>query len=207
MPSHYFVLSSRCCSTYWSCSRTKVSKNALKSPHWFTAMQEELSALYSNNTWHLVPRPSNTNIIGSKWVYHIKYKEDGSIDRCKAWLVARGFTQVPRLDYDETFNHVVKPTTIRIILSLTVVSCWTIKQLDIKNAFLHGFLKETMYIEQPPGFVNQNFPNHVFLLNKSLYSLKQAPRAWFERLSHCLFTLGFSCSKAYSSLFIYKKKW
>ncbi|XP_024019780.1 uncharacterized protein LOC112091139 [Morus notabilis] len=114
-------------------------------------MQEELTALYSNNTWHLVPRPSNTNIIGSKWVYHIKYKEDGSIDRYKARLVARGFTQVSGLDYDETFSPVIKPATIRIILSLAVVSCWTIKQLDVKNAFLHGFLKETVYMEQPPG--------------------------------------------------------
>lgn len=159
----------------------KSLKNALKSPHWFSAMQEELTALYSNNTWRLVPHPSNTNIIGSKWEYRIKYNEDGLINRFKARFVARGFTQVPGLDYDETFSPVIKPTTIRIVLSLAVVSQWTIKQLDVKNAFLHCFLKETMYMEQPPCFVNLTFPNHVCLLNKSLYGLKQAPHAWFER--------------------------
>ncbi|KAH9669465.1 retrovirus-related pol polyprotein from transposon RE1 [Citrus sinensis] len=178
-------------------------KTAIRQPHWRTAMLEELDALHQNNTWSLVPRPVNTNIVGSKWVYRTKFKEDGSIDKYKARLVAQGYTQIPGLDFEETFSPVIKPTTIRLIFSLAVTLNWTMRQLDVKNAFLHGFLKETIFMEQPPGFSNPLYPDYVCKLNKSLYGLKQAPRAWFDRLSHYLLQLGFICSKADSSLFIF----
>ncbi|KAH9799298.1 reverse transcriptase Ty1/copia-type domain-containing protein [Citrus sinensis] len=184
----------------------KTLKTASKNPLWTQAMKEELQALHQNQTWVLVPRPNNVNVIGSKWVYRIKYREDGTIDRYKARLVAKGFTQVPGVDFDETFSPVIKATTIRLILAIAVSSKWLIKQLDVRNAFLHGLLKETVYMEQPPGFRNSRHPAYVCKLKKSLYGLKQAPRAWFECLSQALISLGFSSSKADSSLFIFNNK-
>jgi hypothetical protein len=167
-------------------------------------MKDEIDALHHNHTWSLVPRPPNTNVVGSKWIFRTKFKEDGTIDRFKARLVAKGYTQIPGVDFGETFSPVVKAPTIRVILSLAVRFKWPLRQLDVKNAFLHGKLNERVYMEQPPGFVHTQCPDHVCLLHKSIYGLKQAPRAWFAKLSTCLISIGFICSKADSSLFIYR---
>ncbi|RVX14187.1 Retrovirus-related Pol polyprotein from transposon RE1 [Vitis vinifera] len=186
-------------------SEPKTYRTTLKIPYWLKAMQEEIKALIQNRTWDLVPRSPTTNIVGSKWVFKTKLKEDGTIDRYKARLVARGFSQIPGLDFGETFSPVIKHTTIRLIFSLAVTLGWKMRQLDVKNAFLHGVLKEEVFMEQPPGFINEDLPNHVCKLNRSLYGLKQAPRAWFDRLSQCLLHLGFCCGKTDSSLFILRK--
>ncbi|KAJ0912622.1 putative RNA-directed DNA polymerase [Helianthus annuus] len=180
-------------------------KTAAKNPKWVVAMHDEINALQNNNTWELVQRPTHSNVVGSKSIYRIKYKSDGSLDRYKARLVAQGFTQVPGLDFSHTFSPVVKSSTIRVVLSLATIFNWKLRQLDVNNAFLNGHLTETVYMEQPSGFVNPKFPNHVCKLNRALYGLKQAPRAWFQRLSAFLLTLGFHCSRADPSLFIYKK--
>ena len=100
----------------------------------------------------MVPRPIHINVIGSKWVFKTKLKEDGNLDWYKARLVAQGFTQVHGVDYKETFSPVIKVTTIRLILSVAISSNWSLRQLDVKNAFLYGHLKGTVYMEQPPGF-------------------------------------------------------
>jgi hypothetical protein len=131
-----------------------------------------------------------------------KRKADGSIERYKARLVAKGFHQQASLDYGETFIPVVKPTTIRTVLSMAYSRGWDMHQIDIQNAFLHGFLDEEVFMSQPPGFSHPTLPHHVCKLHKSLYGLKQAPRAWFSRLSAKLCELGFLRSKADSSLFI-----
>ena len=143
-------------------------------------MKEELEALDRNNTWSLVPRTTDMNIVGSRWVFKTKIKSDGSVDRLKAHLAAKRYNQKERVDFDETFSPVVKPTTIRIILSLEVVSHWPIRQVDVKNAFLYGVLKERVYMEQPPRFTHPSYANHVCKLNKAIYGLKQAPKAWFD---------------------------
>ncbi|KAJ0494958.1 putative RNA-directed DNA polymerase [Helianthus annuus] len=182
----------------------KSIKTASKDSHWVTAMHDELTALRNNDTWDLVQRPAHLNVVGSKWIYRIKYKADGSVDRYKARLVAQGFTQVPGLDFFHTFSPVVKASTIRVVLSLATIYNWQLRQLDVNNAFLNGHLTETVYMEQPPGFVDSKFPNHVCRLKRALYGLKQAPRAWFQRLSAFLVTLGFQCSLADPSLFVYK---
>ncbi|GKE65431.1 ribonuclease H-like domain-containing protein [Tanacetum coccineum] len=128
---------------------------ALKDPHWSNAMYDEYNALVKNGTWVLVPRAAD------------------------ARLVANGSSQQLDVDFDETFSLVVKPATIRTVLSLNVSCKWHIHQLDVKNAFLNGDLSKTVYMHQPPGFVDSRYPHHVCLLQRSLYGLKQAPRAWF----------------------------
>ncbi|GJW86280.1 ribonuclease H-like domain-containing protein [Tanacetum coccineum] len=139
------------------------------------------------------------------WLYKHKYNADGSLSRYKARLVANGRSQQQGIDCDETFSPVVKPATIRTVLSLAVSRQWPIHQLDVKNAFLHGHLTETVYMHQPPGFTDSTHSDYVCLLQKSLYGLKQAPRAWFQRFSSYAIRAGFYHSKTDSSLFIFHK--
>ena len=176
---------------------------ALASPAWKQAMQLEYDALMNNNTWRLVPWNSSYNVVGAKWVFKLKYNADGSIQRHKARLVAKGFHQNPGIDFHETFSPVVKSQTIRIILSLAVSHGWSIKQLDVNNAFFNGELTETVYMTQPEGFVHSQYPTHICQLVKALYGLKQAPRAWFDKLKFTLLQWGFLESKADVSLFTY----
>jgi len=136
-------------------------------------MQAEYDALIANDTWSLVPRPHGVNVVTDKWIYRHKLLADGSLDRYKARWVLRGFTQRPGVDYDETFSPVVKPATVRVVLSLALSQNWPIHQLDVKNTFLHGTLTETVYCVQPSGFVDSSCSDFVCRLNKSLYGLKQ----------------------------------
>jgi hypothetical protein len=152
---------------------------ALGDKNWENAMDLEYSALMKNKTWHLVPPRKGTNIIDCKWVYKIKRKADGSLDRYKACLVAKGFKQ----RYEDTFSPVVKASTIRLILSVAVSRGWSLRQLDVQNAILHGLLEEEVYMKQPPGYEDKSVPGYVCRLDKALYGLKQAPRAWYSRLS------------------------
>jgi hypothetical protein len=165
-------------------------------------MTDEFDALIKNKTWVLVPRPPDVNITRCIWLFKHKYKSNGDLERYKARLVVNGRSQQVGIDCDETFSPVVKPATIRMVLSIAVSKNWTIHQLDVKNAFLHGHLSETVYMHQPPGFRDRNNPDHVCLLKKSLYGLKQAPRAWYQRFASFLSTIGFVNSKTDHSLFI-----
>jgi histone deacetylase 1/2 len=178
-------------------------QEALGDSHWKQAMDEEYNALVRNNTWHLVKAPQGKNVIDCKWVYKIKRKADGSLDRYKARLVAKGFRQRYGIDYEDTFSPVVKIATVRLVLGIAVSRGWSLRQLDVQNAFLHGILEEEVYMKQPPGYEGKS--TLVCKLDKAIYGLKQAPRAWYSRLSHKLFELGFTSSKADTSLFIYNK--
>ncbi|GJS97167.1 ribonuclease H-like domain-containing protein [Tanacetum coccineum] len=169
----------------------------------FKHMYDEYNALVKNGTWILVPRPSDVTLVRSIWLFKHKFHADGPLSRYKARLVANGSNQQHGVDFDETFSPVVKPATIRTVLSLVVSRQWPIHQLDVKNAFLNGDLSETMYMHQPPGFVDSRYPNHVCLLQRSLYGLKQAPRAWFQRFAGYATRAGFSPSRCDYSLFIY----
>ncbi|KAK1618045.1 hypothetical protein QYE76_023562 [Lolium multiflorum] len=181
-------------------------RGALSEPAWRSAMEAEFDALISNRTWTLVPRPPGTNIVGSKWIFKTKFRPDGSVDKHKARLVARGFTQQQGIDYHDTFSPVVKPVTVRLVLSLAVSRGWCLRQIDVSNAFLHGFLEEDVYMQQPPGFEDPRYPQHVCKLQRALYGLKQSPRAWYARLSDRLLQLGFAPSRADTSLFIYNQR-
>ncbi|WVZ85083.1 LOW QUALITY PROTEIN: hypothetical protein U9M48_032040 [Paspalum notatum var. saurae] len=157
---------------------------ALADPHWRCAMEEEYAALLANQTWDLVPCPPGGNVITGKWIWTHKRRADGS------WVL-RGFTQRPGVDYDETFSPVVKPATVRTVLSLALSHSWPVHQLDVKNAFLHGTLTETVYCTQPAGFVDPA-------------RLELAPRAWYSRFATFLVSLGFTEAKSDTSLFVYR---
>jgi hypothetical protein len=113
--------------------------NAVKLSEWRQAMQTEFNALLQNQIWTLVPPQKANNFVGCKWVFKVKWKVDGSIERHKARIVAKGFHQQAGLDYGETFSPVVKPTTIRTVLSMAYSRGWDMRQIDIQNAFLHAF--------------------------------------------------------------------
>ena len=153
-------------------------------------MDEEIEALKANHTWDLVSRPSNTSIISSKWVYTIKVKPNGTLDRYKAHLVAQGYKQEYGIDSEETFAFVAKMTLVRTLLAIASCKQCPLYQLDVKNAFLHGHLKEIVYMECLPNY-SLSDSNVVCKLNRSLYGLKQAPQAWFENFHSTICSIGF----------------
>jgi histone deacetylase 1/2 len=180
-------------------------QEAMSDSRWKEAMQAEYDGLRRNDTSHLVPAQEGRNVIDCKWIYKIKSLANGTADRYKARLVAKGFKQRYGIDYEDTFSPVVKIATIRLVLSLDVSRGWQLRQLDVQNAFLHGVLKEEVYMRQPPGFEEKGKSQYLCKLDKAIYGLKQAPRAWYSRLSSKLQSLGFVPSKSDTSLFIFNK--
>ena len=168
---------------------------------WVEAMEEELAQFEKSEVWELVKQPTHQSVIGTKWVFRNKLNEDGKVVRNKARLVAQGYNQQEGIDYDETFAPVARLEAIRILLAFAAHKNLKLFQMDVKSAFLNGFLNEEVYVHQPPGFINEKKPNHVFKLKKALYGLKQAPRAWYERLSSFLIENGFSRGKVDTTLF------
>ena len=124
-------------------------------------------------------------------------------ERHKSRLVGDGNTQQVGIDCGKTFSVVVKPATIWTVLSLSLSKAWPIHQLDVKNAFLHGELQETIYMQQPLGYRDRTHLDYVCLLSKSLYGLKQATRAWYKRFADYVLSIGFTNSRSDNSLFIY----
>ena len=157
------------------------------------AMTLEMDALQRNQTWELVSLLPGEKTVGCKWVFTIKFQADGTIERYKARLVAKGFTQIPGKDFSATFAPVAKLTSVRLIISLAASHNWPLHQMDVKNAFLNGDLDETIYMDPPPGFrAEGEYSGKVCRLRKSLYSLKKSPRAWFNRFSEVILSLGFT---------------
>lgn len=147
-------------------------QQAMKHAHWRKAMSTEFTSTNENYTWDLVAASERMNVVGCRWVFTIKYNPDGSIDKYKARIVAKGYHQQPGLDYTETFSPVIKSTTIRIILGLAVNCDWPVRQIDVNTAFLQGHLNEEVFMVQPPGFTDPSKPSHVCRLRKALYGLK-----------------------------------
>ncbi|KAK4380351.1 hypothetical protein RND71_002213 [Anisodus tanguticus] len=169
-------------------------------------MTDEYNALIDNKTLELVPRPSGINIIRSMWIFAHKENSDGSFARHKARLVGNGKTQHVGVDCGEMFSSVVKPITIHTVLSLALSKAWPIHQLNVKNVFLHGDLKETIYMHQPLGLRDPKHPHHVCLLKKSLYGLKKSPRACYTRFVDYVLTIGFTHIRSDNSVFIYRRR-
>ncbi|KAG8486045.1 hypothetical protein CXB51_019337 [Gossypium anomalum] len=158
-----------------------------------------------NQTWELVPRPDKRKVIGVKWVYRAKQNTDGSLNKLKSRLVVKGFSQKYGLDYMETFALVARLDTIRLLVAIAAQMGWKIHQLDVKLAFLNGFLEEEIYVEQPEGFKVPHKEDMVYRLKKALYGLKQAPRAWYSRIDSYLIGLGFERSLSEPTLYVKKE--
>ena len=163
-------------------------------------MKEELDTLSKNHTWDLVTLPPGKSVIGYKWIYKIKTCSDGSIERYKAHLIVKGFTQEYEIDYKETFALVACISSVRFLIVVVAASKWDLFQIDVKNAFLNRDLSEEVYMQPPFGlFVESNKVCHIW---RALYGLKQAPRAWFAKYSSTISRLGYMISHYDSALFL-----
>ncbi|XP_073126194.1 uncharacterized protein [Henckelia pumila] len=176
-------------------------QEALDDQNWKSAVLEEMNALEKNKTWDIVDLPKGKRTVGCRWLFNIKCKANGSVERYKACIVAKGFTQTYGIDYQETFAPVAKIHSIRVLLSLAVNLNWQLHQLDIKNAFLNGDLEEEVFMSLPPGFQGKYDQNKVCRLRKSLYGLKQSPRVWFERFLKAVKAQGYYQSQADHTMF------
>lgn len=163
----------------------------------------EIEPIEKNRTWDLVDLPQGAKAIGLKWIFKIKWNSDGNINKFKARLVAKGYVQQQGIDFDEVFAPVARLETIRLLINLAATNGWEVHHLDVKTAFLHGELKETLYVTQPEGFEIKGSEHKVYKLNKALYGLRQAPRAWNNKLNQILMSLEFfKCTKEPS---VYRK--
>ncbi|GJV22557.1 putative ribonuclease H-like domain-containing protein [Tanacetum coccineum] len=180
--------------------------HALKDPSWIEAMQEELLQFKLQEVWTLVDLPNGKRAIGSKWVFRNKKDERGIVIRNKARLVAQGYTQEEGIDYDEVFAPVARIEAIRLFLAYASFKDFVVYQMDVKSAFLYGKIEEEVYVCQPPGFEDPDFPDRVYKVEKALYGLHQAPRAWYETLSTYLLDNGFQRGKIDKTLFIKRHK-
>jgi hypothetical protein len=161
-------------------------EEASKDEFWNKAMDEELDQIEKNDTWELVPRPKNKNVIGTKWVFRNKLNEDGQVTRNKARLVCKGYAQIEGIEFEETFSPVARMEAICFLLAYACSKNVKVYQMDVKSSFLNGELEEEVYIEQPEGFQLSENTDYVCKLKKALYGLKQAPRAWYSRLDKYL---------------------
>ena len=168
---------------------------------WHDACQYEIDALAKNGTWTLVDLPAGRKAVKSKWVF--KRKADG---RYRARLVAKGFTQIQGIDYDETFSPVARFESLRLILALAALEDWEIHQMDVKSAFLNGLLEEEIYMEQPEGFITPGQESKVCLLKKAIYGLKQASRAWNLQFHGVLVELGFTRTYSDAGIYVYRRQ-
>ncbi|GJY22749.1 retrovirus-related pol polyprotein from transposon TNT 1-94 [Tanacetum coccineum] len=161
---------------------------------------------HTNDVWVLVPLPISQSIIGTKWVFRNKLDENGKVSRNKARLVAQGYNRQEGIDYDETYAPVARLESIRILLAIACVNDFKLYQMDVKSAFLNGFINEEVYVAQPSGFIDFQKPNYVYKLKKALYGLKQAPKAWYDRLKAFLIKHEYSMGMVDNTLFTKKSK-
>ncbi|KAK1414914.1 hypothetical protein QVD17_30677 [Tagetes erecta] len=178
---------------------------ALKDSSWIKAMQEELLQFQIQNVWTLVDLPEGHYAIGTRWLYRNKSHERGIVLRNKARLIAQGYTQEEGIDYEEVFAPVAHLEAIRLFLAYSAYMNFTVYQMDVKCAFLYGVINDEVYVQQPPGFEDKDFPHRVMKLDKALYGLHQAPRKWYETLSSHLMENGFKRGRIDQTLFLKKK--
>ncbi|GKE42303.1 retrovirus-related pol polyprotein from transposon TNT 1-94, partial [Tanacetum coccineum] len=167
-------------------------KEAMADHSWIESMQDELNQFERFQVWELVPRPEGKNIIALKWLWKSKCDAENIVVRNKSRLVAKGYKQEEGIDFEESFAPVARLKAVRMFIAYAAHKGIIIFQMDVKTAFLNGPLKEEVYVNQPEGFIDPEFPNHVYRLKKALYGLKQAPCAWYDKLSSFLIKHGFT---------------
>ncbi|CAH9081524.1 unnamed protein product [Cuscuta europaea] len=180
-------------------------EEAAAQSEWKEAMEAEITSIVKNETWELVSLPQGKNAIGLKWVFRNKYNPDGSISKHKARLVVKGYAQQEGVDYEETFSPVARFETVRVVLALAAQWKLPVYQLDVKSAFLNGELLEEVFVEQPEGFVKKGEERKVYKLKKALYALKQAPRAWYNKIDSFFLSKGFNKSENEPTLYVKKQ--
>ena len=154
-------------------------------------MENELNQFERNKILTLVVKPQDHPIIGTKWVFRNKMNDKGEIVRNKARLVVKGYTQEKGIDFDESFPPIVRLESIRMVLTSACFKNFKLFQMDVKSVFLNDFIDQEIYVDQPPDFENEIYPNHVFKFSKILYRLKQVPTVWYKHLSGFFITNGF----------------
>lgn len=177
-------------------------EEAVKSPKWKVAMDAEIRSIEKNQTWSLTELPAGAKKIGVKWIYKTKLNEFGEVDKLKARLVAKGYAQKHGMDYTEVFAPVARMDTVRMIIAVAAQRSWSIYQLNVKSAYLHGELNEDVFVEQPRGYEQKGGEHKVYKLHKALYGLKQAPRAWFSRIEAHFTHEGFQKCISEHTLFV-----
>jgi hypothetical protein len=165
-------------------------------------MQDELTSIEENQTWSLTDLPRGKRPIGVKWVYKLKRDAAGNVLKHKAHLIAKGYVQRPRIDFDEVFAPVARLDSMRLLLAVAAQHKWEVHHMDVKTAFLNGKLGEEVYVSQPPGFIDAGNSSKVLRLHKALYGLRQAPRAWNMKLDAVLVTLGFKQSASEHAVYV-----
>nr|GFA34391.1 retrovirus-related Pol polyprotein from transposon TNT 1-94 [Tanacetum cinerariifolium] len=153
-------------------------KEAMTDPAWIDSMQKELLQFKRLDVWVLVPALDNISPLTLKWLFKNKHDEEQTVIRNKSRLVVRGYRQEEGIDFEESFALVARMEAIKIFLAYAAHKSFIVFQMDVKTAFLHGSLKEDVYVCQPKGFIDADHPSYVYKLKKALYGLKQAPRAW-----------------------------
>lgn len=177
-------------------------KKASQFNEWRAEMNEEIESILRNDTWDLVEMPKNKTLIGCKWLFKPKMNAARSIEKLKAKIVAKGYSEQEGIDFDDTFEPVAKLNTIRMLIALATKYNWELHQLDVKSAFLNGELKEEIYLVQSEGFVKQGQEHIVCRLKKALYGLNQAPRSWYEKVDSLFLEYGFHRSLNDPNLYI-----
>ena len=192
--------------SFLSLIEPKKIDEAMNDPSWVIAMQEELHQFERNKVWYLVPPPvGKKEPIGTRWVFRNKVDEDGHVIRNKARLVAQGYVQTD-LDFEESFAPVARLEAIRMFLAFAAHHKFKVYQMDVKSAFLNGELEEEVFVKQPPGFIDEKHPHWVYRLDKALYGLRQAPRAWYDTLTKHLSENGFKRGAIDNTLFILRER-
>ena len=170
----------------------KAALSGLESEKWLEAANVEMQSMKDNQVWHLVDLPPDAKTVGCKWIFKKKTDMDGNVHTYKARLVAKGYTQIYGIDYDETFSPVADIRAIRILIAIAAFYDYEIWQMDVKTAFLNGYLDEDVYMVQPEGFVDPKHPSKVCKLQRSIYGLKQASRSWNKRFDEEIKKFGFA---------------
>lgn len=168
---------------------------------WKAAMNREMEALIHKGTWDLVDVAPEQKVIDCRWVYVLKHSNDGQKPSFKARLVAKGFSQTYGVEYFDTFAPVARLSSTRLLLAIALDKQAYIHQMDVKNAFINGFLKEDLYMHQPEGFIDETYPNRVCKLNRAIYGLKQAAREWYETIENFLREIYLTCTKTDQGIF------